>query len=47
MSSHLALEHFTLEMKCLLDGGWQSPPASISRQVFAGKSLQSNPTFQS
>ncbi|MDR3176652.1 MAG: hypothetical protein LBU06_08995, partial [Desulfovibrio sp.] len=34
-----------VRLKCLLNGG-QSPPASISRQGFAGKSLQSGPTFQ-
>jgi hypothetical protein len=33
-------------LKRLLDGG-QSPPASISRQGFANKSLQSSATFQS
>jgi hypothetical protein len=36
-----SLEQFSLEM---LTGG-QSPPASISRQGFASKSLQSSPTF--
>jgi hypothetical protein len=33
-----------LRLKCLLNGG-QSQPASISRQGFADKSLQSSPTF--
>jgi hypothetical protein len=39
MSGLYDVEHFPLEM---LAYGRQSQPASISRQGFAGKSLQSN-----